>query len=359
MIGEGNNPHIFGLDKFVAFIGVVEDRDDPIQMGRCRIRIVGLHHPDKEIMPTEDLPWAMPVQPIMSAAAFGIGHAPLGPVPGTHVVGFFADGMDRQIPFFFGTIAGGVGQFNSSTGKGNENQNEIPPEGESKDPNKPYTGPVELPKTGPTGKSNKSLVERGVNLAIALKKAFPELPLKDNHVAAVVGNMWVESMGFQYIREGRIKQAPEPPWPKWQKGQKVEGTGYGWAQWSGPRLNNFIDYCSANKLNAMSDAAQWGFLIQELKTDYYYVMKKLASNVTDARALPIRNKKLVEGVNYTKRGPWNLTTPDGACGYFMAAFENPNPKVAHFDRRCEKTRDVLYAMNKANVPSSGVSLAKK
>ena len=344
------DPHFMGMDRFIMFYGVVEDRDDPIQMGRCRVRIIGTHHPDKEVMPTEDLPWAMPVQPIISAAAFGVGHAPLGPVPGTYVVGYFADGMDRQVPFFFGTIAGGTGQFNSGAG-----QNDMPDygtdgsdsgSGQGKDPNTPYSGPVDLPK------GSKSQIQRAVNLAVSLKKAFPELPLKDNHVAAVVGNMWVESCGFQYIREGRMKKAPEPPGPRWKPGQPVAGTGYGWAQWSGSRLNNFIDYCAANKLNPMSDQAQWGFLIKELKGDYYYIIKTMASNKKDAFAKGSAKGK-------TKRGPWDCSTPEGAAGYFMASFENPNPKVAHYDQRCARTKETLYALNKANVPSGSVSNAKK
>lgn len=344
-----SDPHFMGMDRFILFYGIVEDRDDPLQIGRCRIRIFGIHNPDTEVMPKEDLPWAMPVQSISSAAAFGIGHAPLGPVPGTHVIGYFADGIDRQIPFFFGTIAGGVGHFNygagqnGSGGYGNDKEDGYGPQG---NPNETYSGPVNLPK------GSKSQIQRAVNLATALQQAFPELNLKDNHVCAVVGNMWVESAGFQYIREGRMRQAPEPPGPKWQKGQPVIGTGYGWAQWSGPRLNNFIDYCNSSKLNPMSDEAQWGFLIKELKGPYNYIIKTLASNTKSARAKG-------SGKGQTPRGPWDCTTPEGACGYFMASYENPSPKYAHYDQRCARTKETLAAFNKSNVPTSSVSNAKK
>ena len=53
--------------------GVVEDRNDPLSLGRVRIRFVGLHSEDKLKIKTEDLPWAYPVQPITSAAMNGIG----------------------------------------------------------------------------------------------------------------------------------------------------------------------------------------------------------------------------------------------------------------------------------------------
>lgn len=97
---------IFNQDGFVWFIGVVEDRMDPEKMGRVRVRIYGYHSDSKVDVPTEDLPWAIPIQPINSAALSGIGIAPVGPMPGTWVVGFFLDGNDMQQPAIFGTIGG-------------------------------------------------------------------------------------------------------------------------------------------------------------------------------------------------------------------------------------------------------------
>jgi hypothetical protein len=80
---------IFNKDGFNWWIGVVEDRMDPEKMGRCRVRIYGYHTDSKIILPTKDLPWATPIQPITSAAISGIGSSPLGPVEGTWVIGFF------------------------------------------------------------------------------------------------------------------------------------------------------------------------------------------------------------------------------------------------------------------------------
>lgn len=96
---------IFNQDGFNWWIGVVEDRMDPEKMGRVRVRIFGYHTDDKTSLPTKDLPWAVPIQPITSAAISGIGSSPLGPLEGTWVIGFFLDGEDCQQPAIFGTIA--------------------------------------------------------------------------------------------------------------------------------------------------------------------------------------------------------------------------------------------------------------
>ena len=98
--------NIFGRDGFFWWIGVVEDRNDPEKLGRCRVRILGYHIDNKETLPTIGLPWAMPMQPITSAALSGKGSAPVGPLEGTWVMGFFVDGADKQQPMMLGTIGG-------------------------------------------------------------------------------------------------------------------------------------------------------------------------------------------------------------------------------------------------------------
>ena len=87
------------------YTGVVENRIDPLKLGRCQVRVVGLHNHDKSQLKTEDLPWAYPMQPVTSAGISGIGHSPLGPVEGTWVVVMFRD-EDEQQPIILGTIGG-------------------------------------------------------------------------------------------------------------------------------------------------------------------------------------------------------------------------------------------------------------
>lgn len=92
------------VGQFYWWFGVVEDRDDPLRMGRCRVRIMGYHIDNKEILPTEDLPWAFPIMPANNPSISGTGTSSNGVVTGTWVVGFFADGSDGQHPMFFGTV---------------------------------------------------------------------------------------------------------------------------------------------------------------------------------------------------------------------------------------------------------------
>ena len=88
------------------FVGVVEDRDDPEQLGRVRVRAFGIHTEDKDKIPTDTLPWATPVMPYTSASISGIGRSPTGPVEGTWVIGIFLDGGEMQQPAIIGTIVG-------------------------------------------------------------------------------------------------------------------------------------------------------------------------------------------------------------------------------------------------------------
>jgi hypothetical protein len=95
-----------GKKNFNWFFARVEDRDDPLQLGRFRIRCFNLHTEDKAKLPTDMLPWATPVQPVSSAAFGEIGVSPTGIVVGSTVMGFFADDEEGQIPIILGTFAG-------------------------------------------------------------------------------------------------------------------------------------------------------------------------------------------------------------------------------------------------------------
>lgn len=89
-----------------VYFGVVESRADPLQLGRCKVRVIGVHTEDTKMLPTADLPWATPLMPCNSASTSGIGHSPTGIVEGSWVAVFFRDGMSLQEPVIMGTIYG-------------------------------------------------------------------------------------------------------------------------------------------------------------------------------------------------------------------------------------------------------------
>lgn len=92
--------------QFLWFIGIVEDIDDPLQLGRLRVRIYNAHTHDKTILPTTSLPWASVIVPVTAGALTGVGLAPVGTKVGTTVVGFFADSSEKQIPVVLGCLPG-------------------------------------------------------------------------------------------------------------------------------------------------------------------------------------------------------------------------------------------------------------
>ena len=93
-----------GVSPF--WFGVIEDRMDPLELGRCRVRVLGYHPDELKKFPTEKLPWATCVQSSTSAALSGKGSTPVGMVEGSWVVGFFVDGSNAQIPVIIGSING-------------------------------------------------------------------------------------------------------------------------------------------------------------------------------------------------------------------------------------------------------------
>ena len=98
--------YFMGLDGFVWFVGVVEDRNDPDQLGRVRVRCLGFHTEDLIKLPTADLPWAHVMHPTTDPSMHGMGNSPSFLVEGGWVVGFFRDAAEKQQPIIIGTLPG-------------------------------------------------------------------------------------------------------------------------------------------------------------------------------------------------------------------------------------------------------------
>jgi uncharacterized protein YjgD (DUF1641 family) len=89
-----------GLNGFVWWMGVVENRMDPLKLGRCQVRIFGWHTENKQLIPSEDLPWCLPVKPANNSEFEGT------PKEGDYVVGFFLDSESGQSPIMLGVLPG-------------------------------------------------------------------------------------------------------------------------------------------------------------------------------------------------------------------------------------------------------------
>lgn len=89
-----------GKNGFFWWIGVVEDRNDPLLLGRAKVRIFGYHTSDQTLLPKEDLPWALALAPL------GNPRGAKSPEESSWVLGFFLDGQIAQQPVMLGALPG-------------------------------------------------------------------------------------------------------------------------------------------------------------------------------------------------------------------------------------------------------------
>ena len=91
--------NFIGQDGFIWWIGIVESIDDPLTLGRCKVRCFG-YHPAKStnLVPTEDLPWAVSIHPLNTPNLYGT------PRLGDWVFGFFLDSLSAQEPAILGYL---------------------------------------------------------------------------------------------------------------------------------------------------------------------------------------------------------------------------------------------------------------
>lgn len=111
--------NFIGKDNFVWWIGRVENRADPLGLGRCQVRIFGYHGDgsDKSLadIPSDALPWAQPLYSINTSKTFS------APMINDWVLGFFLDGLSAQAPVMLGILPGYLSELpNSVPGKKEE-----------------------------------------------------------------------------------------------------------------------------------------------------------------------------------------------------------------------------------------------
>jgi hypothetical protein len=88
-----------GRNGFIWWVGVVEMINDPLKLGRCKVRCVGWHTDNKQLLPTDLLPWAQSALPTNN-------NNPYPPREGNMVFGFFVDGENAQEPVILGVLPG-------------------------------------------------------------------------------------------------------------------------------------------------------------------------------------------------------------------------------------------------------------
>ena len=91
--------NFIGQDGFVWWIGIVEDINDPLTLGRCKVRCFG-YHPAKStsLVLTEDLPFALSIHPLNTPNLYA------SPKVGDWVFGFFLDSLSAQEPAILGYL---------------------------------------------------------------------------------------------------------------------------------------------------------------------------------------------------------------------------------------------------------------
>lgn len=196
----------------MIYDAVVEDNNDPMKLGRVRVRVFGLHTDNTALIPTEDLVWARVLMP--GAAMSGIGQSISGLLPGSWVMVMFQD-AEQQYPIVLGAYQS-IPSEPTSTTIANDDlsfaQVEVHEENqvsrgtytptETKDVSLPSeTDPNDLtgmPVVPPTGTPNYATATKNIGILIATcKNAGLTTRRAIASVLGVVGGecMWIPTKG--------------------------------------------------------------------------------------------------------------------------------------------------------------------
>jgi hypothetical protein len=82
------------------WVGVIENSHDKLNIGMYKVRIIGLHSPNVEEVPVDNLPWAHAALPVSQSRTTSIAK------PGEWVIGYFLDPETLQYPIIIGILPG-------------------------------------------------------------------------------------------------------------------------------------------------------------------------------------------------------------------------------------------------------------
>jgi Phage tail lysozyme len=220
--------------------------------------------------------------PTLKALGIDVGQPPPVPVPG--------NGNGVQASAVVGDAPPGGGQ---SGGNG------------AVDPESPDKQHSDAPAQGTDVIHDKKVdgplsEDKGREMAIAVAKQLQkDLGLTPQQAAGIVGNFWHESAGMNSNVNEFGSDPSRSPYGEPNSTQ----FGYGWAQWTGTRKDDFLAFCKANKLEPSSPAGNYAFLVYELKNSEAASLGKVreTSSVDEAaRAYMLYNERPTNPV-YDKR----------------------------------------------------------
>ena len=86
------------------YVGIVEDINDPLKIGRVRVRIYGIHDASLSEIKTEDLPWSHVMTPTTTPGISGLGQSPFLVQGSTVVLIEFDPFQTKQTFIVLGTL---------------------------------------------------------------------------------------------------------------------------------------------------------------------------------------------------------------------------------------------------------------
>jgi hypothetical protein len=260
-------------DQTRWFIARVININDPLEMGRVRIRIIGLH--DNNEIREGDLPWAQVVVPVTEGMSSGIG-TNVGIKEQSQVFGIFLDGAHSQLPLVVGSISKyeqNVIDKYDDLYQQEQNTKSNPTAGIDKNIRPPEVVDSEFL----FGDTN---IEKAYNFLIT-KEGGNLSPIA---ASGILGNFCVESGANQ--NNGDINPLAQAP---------GEGS-FGIAQWNpsegaGNRFGQLRNFAGKLNLTYTSLYAQLLWTRQELITQPYLGLSELKAATTVSDATKIFMKK--------------------------------------------------------------------
>ena len=287
------------------FMGTVVNINDPLELGRIKVRIFGVHTANTAMIEEGDLPWAQVIIPVTEGGSSGIG-TNIGIKVQAQVYGVFLDGKDSQLPL----VLGSVPKYERPSGVQNKEKESTVADQLQHD---------ELVNAAPGGTAEeiRDIDNKYLAGSTNIEKAFNFFLTKEgggfstNQACGIIGNFYIESGANQNKGDLNPSAQSDPP-----------ERSFGIAQWNSSRnatyrYQKLVSFSASRNLPWDTLYAQLLFTIKELndfKTYYRYAQLRKAKTIEDATFI------------------------------FESRFENP--KIKKQKERVEAAEEVFRRMNR-------------